>query len=86
MEKYRKYLLQLASYLKTTQEQSNFVKHEQDLCLIIDSLMLDELYESFGSLNEMIEINRYMDLVDKLPLGEISALNENKFKMATAII
>lgn len=40
--------------------------------------MLDELYDSFGLLNDMMEINRYSDLVDKLTLNELKAFNENK--------
>lgn len=53
---------------------------------ILDCLMVDELYDAFGSLNDMIELNRYLDLVDKMTLTEINAFNENKFKLVTSYV
>lgn len=85
-EKYKKHLLSFAYYLKSSQENQNYQQHELNLNTVLDCLMIDELYDAFGSLNDMIELNRYHDLVDKMTLTEINSFNENKFRLVTSFV
>ena len=81
-ENFKKYLL---SFSDTIRKQNSCDKLfiERYVCNILDSRLVDELYDFFGTITTSIENHRYIEIMQKLNVEELGLLN--KEKLATLV-
>ena len=78
---FKKHLINFIKDIKESENNSDYLENEKQISNLLDCLLVEQIYETFGEIHNTVEIYKYIDIVKKLDFNELQNLNCEKIKI-----
>lgn len=78
---FKKHLINFIKNIKVSENNNDYLENEKQISNLLDCLLIEQIYETFGEIHNTVEIYKYIDIVKKLDFNELQNLNCEKLKI-----